>query len=238
LFAFTLGMVNLIRPAFFLVLTITLFAGAPTADAAPLTAGSDILVAQGPGTTGGGEFMIVVDDITTFIAFCLQQTQYINFIDAFNVDAISTYALSDPASHGGDGDGRDYLSAQTAFLYTQFREGTLSGYNYSGTDRWSSADLLQNAIWMFEEEIPMILSNPFVLLANDAIDLGEWSGVGNVRAMNLSLNSVEAQDLLMLLPQDGITAVPEPASLVLFGSGASLAAMAHRRNRRRSAKSS
>jgi hypothetical protein len=211
---------------------ILLSAGGAKADASPLMAGDDIHVLNGPGTTGGGEFTIVVDETTSFVSFCLQQTEYINFVNAFNVDSISNYAISDPASRGGDAEGKDYLSAQTAFLYTQFREGTLSGYDYGGPDRWKSANDLQYAIWMFEQEIPTISSNPFVMLANTAISLGTWSGLGDVGVMNLSRNGVEAQDQLMLVPGRDITEVPEPASLILFGSGVSLAAMARRRQRR------
>lgn len=194
--------------------------------------GDDIHVLNGPGTTGGGEFTIVVDATTSFISFCLQMTEYINFTSAFNVDAISTYAMSDPVSLGGDAFGRDYLSPQTAFLYTKFRQGTLSGYDYTGPNRVLSANNLQYAFWMFEQEIPTIPSNPFVMLANNAISLGTWSGIGNVRVMNLSRNGVESQDQLMLVPNRDIAEVPEPASLILFGSGVSLASMARRRQRR------
>ena len=81
---------------------ITFFAGAAIADAAPLMVGDDIHVLNGPGNTGGGEFTIVVDATTSFVTFCLQRTEYINFTSAFNVDAISTYAVSDPVSNGGD----------------------------------------------------------------------------------------------------------------------------------------
>ena len=225
-------MSNPTRAVVFLSVMILLSTGGAIADASPLMPGDDIHVLNGPGTTGGGEFTIVVDETTSFVSFCLQQTEYINFINDFNVDGISSYAVSDPASRGGDADGRDYLSAQTAFLYTQFREGTLSGYNYGGPDRWKSANDLQYAIWMFEQEIPTISSNPFVMLANTAISLGTWSGLGDVGVMNLSRNGVEAQDQLMLVPGRDITEVPEPASLILFGSGVSLAAMARRRQRR------
>lgn len=82
----------------------------------------------------------------------------------------------------------------------------------------------------------MNAGNPFVILANNAISSGLWSGLGDVRVMNLSLNGVEAQDQLMLVPGNQITEVPEPASLLLFGSGVSAAAMARRRARRRGAK--
>lgn len=197
---------------FILLLVVTVGAGSSTATAAPIViAGDSIKASDGPGNTGGGEFNLLVNGSWSFISFCLQRTQYIDFSHEFQVDAVSLYAVTDGAAQGGDVAGRDYLSQQTAFLYTMFRNGSLAGYEYSGAGRAASADRLQTAIWMFEQEWPMDASNPYVILANNALIGGEWSGIGNVRALNLSLNGVGAQDQLAL--------VPEPASMTLLGIG-------------------
>jgi hypothetical protein len=120
---------------------------------------------------------------------------------------------------------RDALSPQTAFLYTNFSNGTLSGYDYTGPNHVASAHLLQTAIWMFEQELPMNATNPFVILANDAVQGGTWHGLGNVHALNLSRNGVESQDQLTI-------SVPEPASIFLLGSGLLAVARRSRKGRK------
>lgn len=187
---------------------------ARSAEAAPLTAGDLVRLSDGAGTTGGGEFNIwSVANPQAFITFCLQRTQYIDFTNAFRVDAISTYVAGDPAAYGGNRSGRDPLSQQTAYLYTMFTAGRLAGYNYAiGAARTASANALQNAFWMFEQELAMSATNPFVRLANQAVSSGAWSGLGQVRVLNLSLKGAGAQDQLY------IARVPEPAPLMLMGS--------------------
>ena len=196
--------------------------------AMPATAGPVVLAgdavqfANGPGDTGGGEFVVTVNGSWSFITFCLQRTEYIDFSNTFTVDSVNPYTLTDPVVNGGDGTGRDYIREQTAYLYSMFRAGTLAGYDYLGAGHVASADDLQRALWMFEDELQINLANPFVQLANNAVNGGLWSGIGNVRVMNLSRRGVEAQDQLTL--------VPEPASFVLMLGG--LAVLARRRIRR------
>jgi hypothetical protein len=199
--------------------------GSGDAQAGPVVmAGDSVKFADGPGTTGGGEFTLTVNDSWAFITFCLQRTEFVDFASTFHVDSVNPYTLTDPAANGGDGLGRDYISEQTAYLYTMFRDGTLAGYSYAaGPSRVSSANDLQRAFWMFEQELAMDASNPFVILANNAVNSGAWSGIGNVRVLNLSLRGAEAQDQLTL--------VPEPASMLLLAGGLG-AALARRRRAR------
>src|SRR6185503_5146810 len=66
------------------------------------------------------------------------------------------YVLNSAAISGGGGAtaGSDPLDPRTAYLYTQFWNGTLTGYDYTpGPSRQQSAHELQTAIWFLEEEI-------------------------------------------------------------------------------------
>lgn len=86
-----------------------------------------------------------------FSTFCLERNEFI----AFGVTYYTT--VSDRAMSGGMGGqeagGGDPLSIQTAYLYSNFARGTLSGYNYgSGAARTNSATALQNAFWFLENE--------------------------------------------------------------------------------------
>ena len=133
-------------------------------------------------------------------------TQYMDFTSTFEVKSVSTKAHDLPYG--------DPLDQRTAYLYTQFRNGTLSAYNYGpgGNGDQTSANLLQNAIWHFEgENVGNQSSNPFVQAANNAVKNGLWSGLGNVAVLNLHFQDGRPA-------QDQLTMVPEPSTMALLGS--------------------
>jgi hypothetical protein len=171
----------------------------------PINVGDTIVLKDGPGTTGGGEFQVWKDGIHYFNTFCVETNEYINFNIPYKVANISEYAV-----RGGSGGGSpDPIDEKTAYLFYNFAMGTLTDYVY-GSD--ASADALQKAIWFIEEENGGV-NNSFVTLAQNAIDTGAWKGLGPVRVMNLVDPVTGARK------QDQLTLVPEPSTLLLLGGG-------------------
>ena len=93
----------------------------------------------------------------------------------------------------------DKVSIGTAYLYTLFATGSLTGYDYTnGSGRESSAVKLQTAIWYLEDEISLTSSekssNPFLSGAVGALTV--FGGVAGARADNdFSLYHVKALNL-------------------------------------------
>ena len=175
-----------------------------------INVGDTIYLYDGPGTTNGGEFRLYNSGGTyQFNTFCVETTEFFNYGQPLTVAGIS-----DRAYYGGIGPAGDPLNPQTAYLYTQFRNGSLTRLNDSSysSNPDDSANALQAAIWYFEEggELPAeeTLARKWVDEANAA----RWTGIGNVRVLNLeNASGGRAQDQLVL--------VPEPTTLLLIGSG-------------------
>lgn len=201
--------------------------------AIPVAAGADSIIQVGdvvkftdlPGNTGGGEFKLAdtTNSADWIITFCLQKTEYVDFSSNFVVGSINAYTLTDPNDKGGV-NGKDPISSQTAWLYTQFANQTLQGYDYANTgtsafaSREASANALQRAFWGFEQEEALDMNNYYVklALASTPTDFG----IGNVAVLNLYKYSATAPNHLGAEAQDQlILRTPEPATLALFGIG-------------------
>lgn len=180
----------------------------------PISAGDIIKFVDGPGSPGG-EFGVMkkIDGgyaSVQFVTFCVEYNEYMNFSNDFRVASIS-----DRAIYGGVGQEGDPIDPKTAWLYTQFRNNSLTGYTGDAT----SANALQRAIWFIEQELGSIDTEEelkaynleaweFYIMAKEA----GWTDIGDVRVMNLVyLDGTRAQDQLVL--------VPEPTTLLLLGSG-------------------
>ncbi len=163
----------------------------------------------------------------TFQTFCLELDENVDLNPSNPQIAANqvTTTISDTAQLGGvNTDAGDRISAQTAYLYTQFRNGTLAGYAYSDLTtsdsrtvmaRRDTGRALQLAFWVLENElsgVPTNQGNPFgdsienlaasyISQANAAV-AGAWGNtIGNVRVVNyLRTNGQFGQSMLTLVP--------------------------------------
>ena len=111
---------------------------------------STIVLTQNANSYGdGGQFTAATSDNGTFETFCVDTSHYFTPGDTY------TYTIGNQTY---DGSG-NYLTAGTAYLYSQFLGNTLPGFTENPTD----AGLLQYTIWGLQNESTTDFnsSNPF-----------------------------------------------------------------------------
>jgi hypothetical protein len=191
------------------------------------------------GSTPGGVFRVDVvgkgtsDDFRTF---CLEYNEtFSSYGQPLKVGAVSFGAVNGGISGGNP----DLISNETAWLYTNFSNGTLAGYSYSSN---ASGNSLQRAIWFLEGELGATYTEAQLdtldSQAQDWVDLAQasgWTDVHQVRVLNLLKKDSHGNYTLNSQDQLYITPIPEPETYAMLLAGLGLLGFVARRRRQRGA---
>lgn len=213
---------------------------------ASIGVGSMIKFYNGPGGSGG-EFGIGLSpgvnnslnvNSVEQVVFCVEKDEFLNFSSEYYVESIATYA----SLGGANTNLNDPLDARTAWLYYNFRQGTLANYTYgalnvSNQARIDSANALQNAFWFLENEqnsAGNAAATAYVASANAALaNYNSNSSWGNMQAAidRTRIINIRKDNASGAYSQSQLFLVPEPTTAltwtVLVGG---FAALARRRN--------
>lgn len=185
--------------------------------------------------TPNSELAALLGSAAAFESFCLERSEGIGTSGQIYKVQLNDEALLGGTNYGDTGDDNgDLLDERTAYLYTEFRAGTLANYDYDPlATRAASAGALQNVIWFIEDEMEQSwvdgdgsLEDLFYQAAADAVE-GNWTGLGNVCVLNNydMRSGANQQDMLGIA-----STVPAPGALVLGALGSCVVGFLRRRH--------
>ncbi|MEO6033803.1 MAG: hypothetical protein ABIQ35_00960 [Verrucomicrobiota bacterium] len=197
----------------FLYCSVILSLTAPTLFALPTASFSD-----GPGTTGGGEFIAQTSADGRFLTFCLEASEPLSY------GTIYFYQISQEARYNGTTSTLDPLSRPTAWLYLQFLDETLGSFGslYAYEHNDSDANDLQRAFWYLEGEEGG-LNNYYAQLAvqqagASTLDNNGFYAVGIMNLWGNENGTGAGQDQLIRLNSVQSSPVPDGGSTLLLSS--------------------
>lgn len=194
-----------------LVVLALAFVCAGNVFAYPISSGQSVYLTVSHSNAANGDFNVMNagDDSFLFNTFCVEKG--VTFSPSRNSIHSYTATIDDGIKKTKNGKISNSLHNGSKFLYWHFTQGTLANF-----DRTSSDDIaeLQNAFWQLQGDITEDWDNAFVDLASRDENILKGAGY-DVMVMNLWDGADGAQSQLIAGPAP----VPEPATLVLLGSG-------------------
>ena len=155
-----------------------------------------------------------------FETFCVEENEY------FSPGSTYYYAISQGAINGGiSGGNPDLISRGTAWLYLNFAQGALAGYNYTtGAAGDASAAALQTTIWWLEGEgsdpgAGNTFRNAVIALPGYLLDNNGFYGVAVLNLWGDSGHTQFAQDQLVLATKGQQNAPDGGTTAMLLGLG-------------------